>query len=388
MRRQAVPRWIRDHPDAAVAAGLLSLGLVEAATQAPAAPSFEQAALTFGWTVPLLWRRSRPVVVLAIVTLMGPTLGLVNTQGGVNSFVLSAVLAAYTVGRELDAPATWWGPGLVLGVNWSLYTVLERDVFLSDFVFTALIYGGAWAVGYAIRQRDVRVGELTRTTDELRQEQAERARRAVADERVRIARELHDIVAHSISVITIQSQAVRRRLRPDQTREIDDLRAIETTARRAMGEMRRMLGVLRAEGEPVALAPQPGLGELSRLVNDARLGGMAVTLEVQGDAPALPPGLGLTAYRVVQEALTNVRKHADGAPTRVRLSFADGALDVRVEDDGATATTGLAADGHGLMGMRERVGLYGGTMTAGARETGGFTLQVRLPLPSPETAAP
>jgi len=381
---------VSGRPDVTIAALLLALGLVEALGLAEAAPVWPQALLTFVWTVPLVWRRRWPVAVLALVIVMGPTLSLVNQQGGVMSFVLAAILAAYTVGRELDAPATWWGPALTVGFSWVVFGATGGE--LSDFVFVALLYGGAWAVGYANRSRDERVGELTRETEELRRVHAERELRAVEEERARIARELHDIVSHGISVITIQAQALRRQLGPSQSNDADALRGIEMTARQAMAEMRRLLGVLRVPGDGVALAPQPGLDQLPELIAEARAAGIEVTLSVEGAPMLLPPGVGLTSYRVVQEALTNIRKHTDLATAEVVLRYHPDLLEIWVEDNGGTravpAGAALSPSGHGLAGMRERVTLYGGRLNAGSRPEGGFRVHASLPLSPTEVATP
>jgi signal transduction histidine kinase len=186
-------------------------------------------------------------------------------------------------------------------------------------------------------------------------------------------------VSHSISVITVQTQAVRRRLGPDHAREADDLRAVEATARQAMAEMRRLFGVLRADGERPALAPQPGLDQLERLLDETRAAGVPVTSTVEGEPVALPPGLDLAAYRIVQEALTNVRKHAPGGRVTVRLCFGERDLDVVVEDTGAPAQRNGNRGGLGLVGMRERVALYGGSIDAGPMASGGFAVRARLP---------
>ena len=371
--------------DIALASALLVLGLVEAMTTAPNAPSWEQAALTVAWSVPLVWRRLAPVPILALVVVLGPLLGQINAVGGVNSYALAAVLAAYTVGRELDAPASWWGPGLILGINWSLFILVSGE--LSDFVFIALIYGGAWAVGQVIRTRDLQVGELARTAEELRREQ-EILARELQQERTRIARELHDIVAHSISVVAIQAQAIRRRLGPDHAREITDLRALEETARGAMEELRRMLGVLRTAEGAASLEPQPGIAQLSRLLDEARSAGTRIVEQVEQPPRDLPAGLGLTVYRVVQEALTNVRKHAPGSVALVTIAYGPDDITVRVDNDGAAvrAADSSTGYGHGLIGMRERVALYSGSLTAEPRPDGGFAITVRLPLPRPEWA--
>ena len=362
--------------DRAAAAGLVALGWFEAAFGQGVVHPWEQALLTLGWTLPLIWRRRWAVAVLAVVVPFGPILDLVNEQGGVTSYVLAVILASFTVGRHRDPPVTWWGPVLGVGFFWVMAAVAGGH--FSDYLFTALLYGGAWGMGYALRQRATRISELDQEAQDLRERQAEREQQAIAEERGRIARELHDIVSHSISVITIQAQAVRRRLHADQPAEIDDLRDIEDTARQAMAEMRRLLGVLRADG-PAALAPQPGLEQLDRLVADTRAAGVVVDARTEGDPVALPPGLDLAAYRVVQEALTNCRKHALGASAVVTISYDHDCVEVAIENDAGEGPVSAANGGHGLIGMRERVALYGGTLDAGPRADGGFAVRARLP---------
>ena len=366
--------------DLAVAAGLLGMGAAEALLLAPDAPNLSQLALTPVWTVPLIWRKRWPVPVLALVVVMGPTLGLVNEQGGVMSFVLSAILASYTVGRELDSPSAWWGPALTVGFAWVVYAA--TDGALSDYVFTALLYGGAWAVGYAIRRRDLRVGELTAQTVEMGRLHEEQKHRAVEQERGRIARELHDIVSHSISVITIQAQVARRRLPASSGEEAEALLRIETTARQAMVEMRRLLGVLRSGDEPPALSPQPSLDQLADLVAEAGADGVEVQVASDGDPVDLPAGLALTAYRTVQEALTNVRKHTEARSARVELSYLADRLEISVTDAGPARPNGVSdgPGGLGLAGMEERVKLYGGSLSAGPLAEGGFEVRAVLPL--------
>lgn len=376
VRRPTVGQLDDRSIDLLAAAGLLGLGLFEAASAEAVVHPWGQALLTLGWTLPLVWRRRRPVLVLGLVVPLGPSLDLVNSQGGVISYVLAVILAAFTVGRHLDRPATWWGPVFCVGFFWAGYAL--TDGILSDYIFTAVLYGSAWGVGYALRQRATRITELCREAEELRERQAEREQRAVDHERASIARELHDIVSHSISVITIQAQVVRRRLHPDQTAEADDLRDIEDTARQAMAEMRRLLGVLRTDDQ-VALAPQPGLDQLPRLVADTRAAGVPVELRTEGHAGPLPPGLDLTAYRIVQESLTNCRRHAAGAAAEVVIRYDLNTVEVRIESEAPRVPGAPAEGGHGLIGMRERVSLYGGTLRAGPRPGGGFSVLARLP---------
>lgn len=369
------------------AAGLLTLALVEAAFGPVTSPRWQQALLSVAWTLPLAWRRRWPVAVLAGVVAAGATIELVNSEGGLISYVLAGVLAAYTVGRQVAGQAAWWGPGLAVGYWWVYYAATGG--VLSDYEFTTLIYGGAFAVGFVLRHHDRRIEHLTGVAEQLSTGMAERERRAVEQERARIARELHDIVSHSISAVVIHTQAVRRRLDAEEhQREIDDLRAVETTARHAMAEMRRLLGMLRADGEPQSLTPQPGLAQLGGLIADMQAAGVDIALHVGGDPVPLPPGIDLAAYRIIQESLTNILKHATGAPATVRIHYQGEHLSLCVEN-AASPTQSIGADGRGrgqgLIGMRERISLYGGTLHTGARPAGGFAVEASLPI---RTAGP
>src|SRR5919204_999937 len=205
------------------------------------------------------------------------------------------------------------------------------------------------------------------------------ARSAVAEERARIARELHDVVGHSVSVMTVQASGVRRLLRPEQEREREALLIVERTGREALAEMRRMVGVLRRPEEAPALAPQPSLEHLDRLIEQARDAGLAVELKIEGEAVQLPAGIDLTAYRLVQEGLTNALKHARATRAEVLVSYGDGAIEVTVTDNGNGVGNGDGG-GHGLVGMRERVSVYGGDLDAGPQPGGGYRLRARLPV--------
>jgi signal transduction histidine kinase len=233
-----------------------------------------------------------------------------------------------------------------------------------------------------LRERSQRAGELEHRATRLVHEQEERAAAAVSEERARIARELHDVVAHSVSVIAVQTGSMRRRLRHERPAEARELSAMEQTARQARAEMRRMLGLLRSDYEAGELAPQPGLGEVGRLVEQTREAGLAVELRVAGAERPLPPGVDLAAYRIVQEALTNVLKHAGPARASVGVDFGDRELGLEISDDGRGAPAEANGAGHGLVGMRERVLLYGGTLETGPGGDGGFVVRARLPIPS------
>jgi len=239
----------------------------------------------------------------------------------------------------------------------------------------------AWLLGYfvGVRRRDT--AELRRRAAELELAREELARRAVSEERLRIARELHDIVAHSMSVIAVQSGVGAHVIdtQPEEARKA--LAAVEDTSRSALNELRRLLGVLRQDGDEAdGLGPAPGLGDLGRLAAQMGEAGLAVELEMRGTRPAVPPGVDLSAYRIVQESLTNVLKHAGPATAKVRVGYDEHELRVEVTDDGRGAAAGETAGGHGIAGMRERAAVFGGELSAGPRQGGGFRVAARLPL--------
>jgi signal transduction histidine kinase len=237
-----------------------------------------------------------------------------------------------------------------------------------------LIAAAAWALGRALAERGRRTMTLEERAGRLEREHEA----AVADERARIARELHDVIAHSVSVMTVQAGAARLLLEEDAARARDSLLAVEGTGRQALGEMRRLLGILRGDEEEMRLAPQPGIADIGSLVEHVRAAGLPVDVVVEGEPQPLPPGIDLAAYRVVQEALTNALKHAGAARAAVEIRYGPSALDLSVVNDGHVARNGRA--GHGLVGMRERVALYGGEFDAGPRREGGYAVRARLPL--------
>jgi signal transduction histidine kinase len=247
-----------------------------------------------------------------------------------------------------------------------------------DYIWTTLFFSAAWLVGYVLRRRVLQTHELRRRAEAAEHARADEAARAVAAERGRIARELHDVIAHSVSVMVVQSAGVRRLLPAEMERERQALETVEKTGRQALAEMRRLLGVLRTEVERPELRPQPGLTTIEQLVEQVRTAGLPVELAVEGDPVDLPPGIDLAAFRIVQEALTNTLRHAGPAHAWVRVRYAPDELELTVSNDGKDADDD--GEGYGLVGMKERVNLYGGRLEAGPREGGGFRVSARLPL--------
>jgi signal transduction histidine kinase len=244
---------------------------------------------------------------------------------------------------------------------------------------------GAYGIGTALRRRESLAALLEDRAVRAERERELRAREAIVEERGRIARELHDVVAHNVSVMVIQAQGAGRVLEGDQPQVRTALEAIETTGREAVDEMRRLLGVLRAgDAAPAAaLAPRPGLAQLDALLDSVRAAGVRVDLDVEGRPVTLPPGIDVSAYRIVQEALTNTLRHADARHAAVVVRYAPQAVELEVRDDGragAGRAAGNGGGGHGLVGMRERTALFGGELSAGRQNGGGWTVRARLPV--------
>jgi len=247
-------------------------------------------------------------------------------------------------------------------------------------VYDAVFFVLPVLLGLAVRSLRDRGRELSEQAAELRREREENARRAVLDERVRIARELHDVVAHHVSVMGVQAGAARRVMarRPDQAEEA--LSSIEASSRQAVVELHRLLGFLRREEHDDVLGPQPDLAQLPELIAQATRGDLAVGLSVEGEARPLPGTLELSVYRVIQEALTNALKHSGGTTATVRVAYEAASLEVEVSDDGTGAAGATSGGGHGLIGMRERVRLHGGHLRAGPDPVGGFVVHASFPL--------
>jgi signal transduction histidine kinase len=370
--------------DVAIAAALLALAEAEVALGQVGAARWAAALVALAYTAPLALRRLAPVAVFVWTIAMLAVLLQLEPHGDQFSVVLALLVVSFTVGRELDAARAWLVSGLGIGFFWA--ATFAGGGNLGDAVFGTLLYGGAWAFGQALRVRAQRLLDATERADRVEREREARERQAAQQERVRIARELHDIVSHSISLVTVKTQALRRRLEPAQQQEIEELREIEAITRQAMAELRRLFGALRDDGERPPLGPQPGLGELPVLVEQARAAGAPVELRLEGEPTPLAPGVDLAAYRIVQEAITNVLKHARPAAATVSIRFLPNLLEIEVHDTGAARTAVNGAGGSGLIGMRERVALYGGDFAAGPSENGGFRVHATLPLREPPGA--
>ena len=367
--------------DVLIAAAVLAAGQAEAWTGFQSThrqgPAWAQA-LVYGVAAALLViRRVRPLQCLLLVcAVFILEFAVFGSPEGMALSLIPAV-AVYTVAAHEDRRRALYGlaAALALGVGWMAFDpLIQRAVQYGQASAWLSIWVIAWLLGALVRTRRLYSQGLAR-------EREERALTAVAEERNRIARELHDVVGHSVSVMTVQASAVRRLMRPDQEKERAALETVEAAGREALTEMRRMVGVLRSADAPPDLAPPPTLDQLDRLVDNFRRAGLEVSLETRGESAPLPPGLDLTAYRLVQEALTNTLRHAHATRAVVRIGYGGDCLVISVRDDGEGPNG--SPPGTGLLGMRERVAVYGGTLATGAAEGGGFELRAELPLAAP-----
>ncbi len=332
--------------------------------------------------LPLVWRRTYPLTAFIVFAVLQTTwialLFPVDVQPPLVVF-LQLLVMVYSVGAYTAGRAVWAAGAVVaVGLLADIPTVVAGRPW-GELAGPDVLLLVAYTFGLLVAGLRRQAVEHQRRAERAEREQQEAAESAAAAERARIARELHDIVSHDVSLMVLQA-SVERQAHPDDSTAAT-LASIEATGREALAELRRMLGVLRADGEGAPLAPQPGVAQLPDLVENARAAGLPVRLVVAGRPVPIPPGLDIAAYRIVQEALTNAAKHAAGADVTATVCYGDRDLAIEVVDDGArTAPPALEGGGHGLVGVRERVSVLGGTFEAAPRPDGGFRLRATLPL--------
>jgi signal transduction histidine kinase len=345
-------------------------------------PRWANAVAAAGVTLPVAWRRPYPWLAAPLMTafvLWQELLGGDLVENSVTP-IITIPLAVYSMGVLLDRRAALIGFGVSLGLVW-IGVLISASPAADDFIFTAVLVGGPFLVGRIVNARILLARELREKATRLEREQQERAKLAVAEERARIAREMHDVVAHNLSVMVVQSSAARRMIDRNPERAHEALASVEHTGREALAEMRRMLDMLRGDDEDVALAPQPSIDELDALLERAREAGLDVDLEVEGERRRVQSSVDLSCFRIVQEALSNTIKHADADHAHVRLRYGPREVEVDVTDDGSgVRPASNGSGGHGLVGMRERVAMLGGRLEAGYRADGGFGVRATLPL--------
>jgi signal transduction histidine kinase len=369
---------VRGHPRAADAALALLLAVVvqeEILTSDVTGPKWLIVPAGLAMTVPLAWRRVAPLPALLVVMAASAAAGLAAADSDAvvqtpQSPFLAEILAVYSVAAHAERRTALIG----LLVSWTALVAGEPG----DFVVMGPAWAGIWLAGRLVRARERDAHRLRELAQALERERVDAARLAAAEERTRIARELHDVIAHAMSTIVLEAGAERVNLDEGQTSARQTLHSIERTGRQALAEMRRLVGVLRTEEDEPELFPQPSLTQLAFLIEQVGRAGLPVELRVVGEPVQLAPGLDISAYRIVQEALTNVLKHGGDARATVVVGYGDRTLEIEIADDGRGGTPD--GSGHGIVGLRERVALFGGSLEAAGLEGGGFAVRARLPL--------
>jgi signal transduction histidine kinase len=335
-------------------------------------------------TVPIAWRSRYPLSVAAIVLAANGACiyAAAPHQAAFQPFV-ALVLAGYSAGSRAEGRRALWVPAVMAVLAIPLFWAAVRHGQDPGNAIPSYVWlVAAWAAGRTVRSWRLKSIALERANRELAEQRELQARAAVAVERGRIARELHDVVAHNVSMMVVQAGAAGRVLDGEQPDVRNALEVIAATGRETVDEMRTLLGVLRSDDGPDALKPQPGLADLEQLVSGLREAGLPVTLRIEGARRPLPPALDLSAFRIVQEALTNTLKHAGPAQARVTVRYQDAAVELEIADTGH-GPAGADVTGHGLVGMRERAAMFGGELKTATADGGGFAIRARLPLTVP-----
>ena len=386
--------WLRTHPRAADA--ILAFGIAVVAIAAHLAgdtsvndpnqvePAWWTVLLVLAGTVPLSWRRTNPLRVGVIVVTAEVIALFIGVSGAA---FLGSVVAVYSIGAHatgLERTRVMTGIAVIVLLlfvaGW-----IDGLSLLDEFISTGVVLVTAFVLGDNLRRRREHLADLAERAERAEREQDLLAERRVAAERTRIARDLHDVVAHSVSIMVIQAAAARRNLATSPEQAAAAIEAIESTGRRTMTELRSILGVLRTDADTpeTVLAPQPSLERLDSL---AGIDDLPIAVTVDGDLESLPDGVSVTAYRLIQEALTNIRRHAGTVEeVAVRLGIVGDRLDIEIVDDGRGAGSMVTAGGFGIIGMRERVAAVGGRIDAGPRPGGGWRVRATLPIDAGST---
>jgi signal transduction histidine kinase len=342
-------------------------------------------------TVPVAWRARRPLTAFAIVLFAnGACIYAAVPNGAAFQPFVALTLTAYSVGSRAEGRRALWVPPVLLLASVPVFVAARLHGQQSGNIIPSLVWlVAAWAVGRTVRSWRHKSMALELANCELEEQRELQAQAAVAVERGRIARELHDVVAHNVSMIVVQAGAAARVLLGEQPDVRNALEVIAATGRETVDEMRTLLGVLRSDDGPAALKPQPGLADLDQLVSGVREAGLPVTVRIEGSPRPLPQAMDLSAFRIVQEALTNALKHAGPARAEVTVRYEDGLVTLEIADTGhgpdGGSITGRGT-GHGLVGMRERAAMLGGELEAARADSGGFTVRARLPVATPASA--
>jgi signal transduction histidine kinase len=343
--------------------------------------------LALASTVPVVWRHSRPVAAAAVVLIANSLCVFAATpyQAAFQPFV-ALVLVAYSLGSRAEGtPSLWVPPVLAIGAAPLFAAAVAHGQSVGNVIPSYVWLVAAWLVGRSAREWRLKSADLEEANRRLAEQSELATQAAVTIERGRIARELHDVVAHSVSMIVVQAGAASQQLGEDQPQVHRTLDVIAETGRQTVDEMRTLLGVLRSDDDALSLGPQPGLADLDQLVAGVRAAGLAVSLRVEGEQCFIPPALDLSAFRIVQEALTNTLRHGGRGGAEVVVRYGVGTVELQVVDQGPSGRGPAGGTGHGLIGMRERVLMFGGEFEAHP-ERNGFLVRALLPFGPPRPA--
>lgn len=365
--------------DVAMSAALVAVSQSEVWLNALIVPKAPSAVFEFTAAAAIAWRRAAPLSAAVVVALAGmaeAATGVPMEQPSIP--LVTSIVMMYSIISYVEIRRAVVGTAIIAGGAGAEVLIAGQNISNLGFIFT--FTGLAWALGRIVRIRTSQAVEAGQQIARLEHERDEQGRRIATEERERIAREMHDVIAHSVSVMVVQAGAAQQVLRMNASAAEQAMESVQDSGRQAIAELGRLLGVLRDDGVELGLAPQPTLAELPQLVANARTAGLPVALTTRGTPRPLPAGVELAVFRIVQEALTNIRKHAGPHPTAaVVLTFSADDVAVEVSDDGPGATDNYGT-GNGLIGMRERISTFGGTLTAGRGTRGGFSVAVRIPV--------
>jgi signal transduction histidine kinase len=381
IRHLVLEYWFELLIVASAVSGMLELIILRDSPGAPTTSLWFSVPAMAVLVLPLLAYRRYPFAAPASYWLLAIAITLVDGTliPFVDSLSVVGLAAAFLLGNLQNGRHAWLGLAIVVVSMLIVVHYIPGHQPVNWYVFITLRYVAAWVAGYALHQRSEQVEAAEVRAARAESEREAAARVAVAEERSRIARELHDIVAHAVSVMVLQVGAVRHKLPEAMADDRDALRRVERAGRTALAEMRRLLAAMRPDGDEAELVPQPGLDGLNSLLAEVGRAGLPVELHLEGQPYPLPRGLDLSAYRIVQEGLTNALKHAHASDADVIVRYRPDEVEIEVRDNG----NGIVANdgmGHGLVGIRERVKIYGGEMSARAEPEGGFVLSTRLPV--------
>ncbi|HWH99510.1 MAG TPA: sensor histidine kinase [Propionibacteriaceae bacterium] len=365
-----------------VITGILEVAIRPDAPTAPRMPIWFVVPVLAVLVLPLFARRRFPFAAPTVYWLLAVVVSFID--GWLIPFVESVFVlgmaASAILGSLRDRMRAQTGLAVVLGGT-VIIVFNKPGHSVADLFFIPLLFGICWLGGFTLHLRAEQAEAAKERAAQAERERETAARLAVAEERARIARELHDVVAHAVSVMVLQAGAVRHGHPDVRAADRDALKTVEQVGRTALAEMRRLLAAMRSDGEEAEFTPQPGLDQLPELSDQIGRAGLPVRLQVHGERFPLPHALELSAYRIIQEGLTNALKHGGASQAEVTVNYEPGELQVEVRDDGLGTTAGNGL-GHGLVGIRERVKIYDGEMAAGSAATGGFVLSARLPVSS------